>query len=105
MDLNPGVRRAKKVGRDTTKLTQWTLRISVCDIFIPSGLPAIEVKSMSITQSIDAPLTTSDTAVLSGNLSTQNGNGNGSFNVSYRRIFSYQSWGEVREAVDGWIPI
>ncbi|XP_033641922.1 dnaJ homolog subfamily C member 11-like [Asterias rubens] len=66
-----------------------------------SGLPAIEVKSMSITQSIDAPLTTSDTAVLSGNLSTQNGNGNGSFNVSYRRIFSYQSWGEFQASAGG----
>ncbi|XP_022100618.1 dnaJ homolog subfamily C member 11-like [Acanthaster planci] len=66
-----------------------------------SGIPSIEIKNMSITQSIDAPLTSSDTAVLSGNLSTQNGNGSGNFNISYRRIFSYQSWGEFQVSAGG----
>ncbi|XP_038061673.1 dnaJ homolog subfamily C member 11-like [Patiria miniata] len=66
-----------------------------------SGVPSIEVKNMSITQSIDAPLTPTDTAVLSGNLSTQNGNGSGNFNVAYRRIFSYQSWGEFQASAGG----
>lgn len=43
-----------------------------------------------------APLTATDTAILSGNLSTQNGNGGGSINLALRRVTSAKGWGEVR---------
>lgn len=43
---------------------------------------------MSISQSIDAPITTRDTATMSGNLSSQNGNGAGSFVISGRRLIN-----------------
>lgn len=42
-----------------------------------------------------APLTATDTAILSGNLSTQNGNGGGSINLALRRVTSAKGWGEV----------
>lgn len=45
-----------------------------------------------------APLTTSDTAILSGSLSTQNGNGGGSINLAIRRVTSAKGWGEVSSA-------
>lgn len=43
-----------------------------------------------------APLTTSDTAILSGSLSTHNGNGGGNINLCVRRVTSARGWGEVR---------
>lgn len=42
-----------------------------------------------------APLTNSDTAVLSGSLSTHNGNGGGNINMTVRRVTSAKGWGEV----------
>ncbi|MCL4128914.1 UNVERIFIED_CONTAM: hypothetical protein GTU68_050335 [Idotea baltica] len=59
------------------------------------GLPHIEISGMSINQSIEAPLTTRDTAILSGNLSSQNGTGNGGINCCMRRVLSEKGWGEV----------
>uniref|UniRef100_A0A3P8V0J6 DnaJ homolog subfamily C member 11 n=1 Tax=Cynoglossus semilaevis TaxID=244447 RepID=A0A3P8V0J6_CYNSE len=59
------------------------------------GFPHIEISKMHISQSIEAPLTNSDTAVLSGSLSTQNGEGQGSINVTLRRVTSARGWGEV----------
>lgn len=46
--------------------------------------------------SLQAPLTTTDTAVLSGSLSTHNGNGGGTINLALRRVTSANGWGEVR---------
>uniref|UniRef100_A0A8C6WTB3 DnaJ homolog subfamily C member 11 n=1 Tax=Neogobius melanostomus TaxID=47308 RepID=A0A8C6WTB3_9GOBI len=60
-----------------------------------SGFPHIEINKMHISQSIEAPLTNSDTAVLSGSLSTHNGNGGGSINMTVRRVTSAKGWGEV----------
>ncbi|XP_034022896.1 dnaJ homolog subfamily C member 11-like [Thalassophryne amazonica] len=59
------------------------------------GFPHIEINKMHISQSIEAPLTNTDTAVLSGSLSTHNGNGGGNINVTVRRVTSAQGWGEV----------
>ncbi|CAB1336471.1 unnamed protein product [Coregonus sp. 'balchen'] len=50
------------------------------------GFPHVEINKMHISQSIEAPLTTSDTAVLSGSLSTHNGNGGGNINLALRRV-------------------
>nr|XP_017497315.2 dnaJ homolog subfamily C member 11 [Manis javanica] len=60
-----------------------------------SGFPQIEINKMHISQSIEAPLTATDTAILSGSLSTQNGNGGGSFNFALRRVTSAKGWGEL----------
>jgi len=60
-----------------------------------SALPNMEVKGMSFFQSIEAPLTKSDTAVLSGTLQVQNGNGSGHVGCTFRRILSHQAWGEI----------
>ncbi|XP_067826328.1 dnaJ homolog subfamily C member 11 isoform X3 [Heptranchias perlo] len=60
-----------------------------------SGFPQIEINKMHISQSIEAPLTTTDTAVLAGSLSTQNGNGGGSINIALRRVTSAKGWGEL----------
>ncbi|KAG5835476.1 hypothetical protein ANANG_G00244400 [Anguilla anguilla] len=59
------------------------------------GFPQIEINRMHISQSIEAPLTTADTAVLSGSLSTHNGNGGGSINLTLRRVISAKGWGEL----------
>ncbi|KAG9481976.1 dnaJ homolog subfamily C member 11 [Eleutherodactylus coqui] len=60
-----------------------------------SGFPRIEINRMHISQSIEAPLTATDTAILSGSLSTQNGNGGGSINLALRRVTSAKGWGEL----------
>ncbi|XP_017353809.1 dnaJ homolog subfamily C member 11 [Cebus imitator] len=60
-----------------------------------SGFPQIEINKMHISQSIEAPLTATDTAILSGSLSTQNGNGGGSVNFALRRVTSAKGWGEL----------
>lgn len=80
-----------------------------------SFFPSIEVSGMSISQSIEAPLTLRDTLTLNGNLSTQNGNGklkystksillrnvtlifisilgSGSFVVSCKRLLMTNGW-------------
>ncbi|XP_070704993.1 dnaJ homolog subfamily C member 11 [Pempheris klunzingeri] len=59
------------------------------------GFPHIEINRMHISQSIEAPLTNSDTAVLSGSLSTHNGNGGGNINMTIRKVTSAKGWGEV----------
>ncbi|XP_033481473.1 dnaJ homolog subfamily C member 11 [Epinephelus lanceolatus] len=59
------------------------------------GFPHIEINKMHISQSIEAPLTNSDTAVLSGSLSTHNGNGGGNINMTIRRVTSAKGWGEL----------
>lgn len=58
-------------------------------IFREKGwFPHVEVSGMSFQQSIEAPVTLRDTITLSGHLSTQNGTGQGSMNVSCRRLLS-----------------
>lgn len=44
---------------------------------VPPAFPSIEVSGMSISQSIDAPMTTRDTVTMSGSLSSHNGTGSG----------------------------
>ena len=50
---------------------------------------------MSFTQSIEAPLTLKDTAVLGGDLNIKNGVGSGSINLAVRRLVSSRGWFEV----------
>uniref|UniRef100_A0A3B5MHG0 DnaJ homolog subfamily C member 11 n=1 Tax=Xiphophorus couchianus TaxID=32473 RepID=A0A3B5MHG0_9TELE len=64
------------------------------------GFPHIEINRMHISQSIEAPLTNTDTAMLSGSLSTHNGSGGGNINVTVRRVTSAKGWGEVEFGLD-----
>lgn len=79
--------------------------INATDLFDPyeedfddmggGGIPHVEINRMHISQSIEAPLTTKDTAILSGSLSTHNGNGGGSINLALRRVTSAKGWREI----------
>ncbi|KAI0207079.1 DnaJ-like protein subfamily C member 11 [Lamellibrachia satsuma] len=60
-----------------------------------SSIPHLEINQMSINQSIECPLTTNDTATLSGSLSTHNGRGHGNVSGTFRRIISQKSWAEA----------
>lgn len=51
-------------------------------------LPDIEIRSMTISQSIEAPLTLQDNLLLSGNISVRNGIGSGTVSSSIRHVFS-----------------
>lgn len=57
--------------------------------------PTIEVSGLSITQSIEAPLTLRNTMTMSGQLSTQNGTGTGCVDVSVRHLLSDKGWMEL----------
>jgi len=104
----------RRIERKTNPTGSITLRIDATDIFNKednddpyyqdesSFLPNIEIRGMSIRQSIDAPITTDDTVVLSGDLSHINGNGTGNVNMCMRRLFSQKAWGECEiSAGDG----
>ena len=64
-------------------------------IFSDSPMPHPEISSMSISQSVECPLTTQHTAVIAGSLASQNGTGHGTIMASVRRIMSHRSWAEV----------
>lgn len=69
--------------------------VLIVDVFSSSFLPNVEVSSMTISQSIEAPLTRTDTLTLAGSLKIENGNGSGNVSVSTRRVFSHRVWGET----------
>jgi len=79
---------------DATDLFDRYLYDSEYDDLIDSSLPHLEVSEISLSQSIQAPLTTSDTATLSGSLSTSNGTGNGSVSCGIRRVTSAETVGQ-----------
>jgi len=54
-----------------------------------------EMRGMSISQSIETPLTRSKTAILSGRLQHGRDNESGMVNCTLRNVFSHQSWGEI----------
>ncbi|XP_050414413.1 dnaJ homolog subfamily C member 11 [Patella vulgata] len=58
----------------------------------------IEISSMSIFQSVECPLTVKDTILIGGSLMTQNGNGDGTFVTTWRRLTSHKGWAEVEIA-------
>lgn len=74
-----------------------SININATEIFSPyddAELPKIEVSSMSISQSIDTPITLKDTITMSGNLYSSNGNGGGGFVVCGRRLIN-KGWLEL----------
>jgi DnaJ homolog subfamily C member 11 len=50
---------------------------------------------MTMFQSIEVPMSTNNVATLAGNLSVSNGQGNGRFTLSARRVLSSRGWIEV----------
>jgi DnaJ homolog subfamily C member 11 len=61
-------------------------------------MPSIDITTMSISQSIDAPLTAYDTMTLSGNLSSHNGTGTGNISTALRHVISAKTWTEIEFA-------
>lgn len=81
----------RKLLQNTNPRGNVTINVNATEIFSPyddSEMPRIEVSSMSISQSIEAPLTRRDTLTLSGNLMSSNGNGSGGFVVCGRRLLN-----------------
>lgn len=64
------------------------------DEYSDSLFPTIEVSGMSMSQSIEAPLTLKDTAILNGTLSLSNGVGSGAFIICNRRLIN-KGWFSV----------
>lgn len=58
-------------------------------------MPHVEISEMSISQSVECPLTVKDTAIISGQLSSHNGTGSGTVGVAMRRILGHAGWAEV----------
>lgn len=74
-----------------------TINVNATEIFTPydeSEMPRVEIGSMSIAQSIEAPLTRKDMIIMSGNLYSSNGTGNGGFMVAGRRLLN-KGWLEA----------
>nr|CAD7431486.1 unnamed protein product [Timema monikensis] len=98
-------REERRLQQRTNPKGNVTVNINATDIFNKyqdeydeieqSGFPTIEVSGMSFSQSIEAPLTLQDTVTMAGSLSTQNGVGSGSINVSARRLISEKGWVEA----------
>ncbi|XP_058463625.1 dnaJ homolog subfamily C member 11 [Malaya genurostris] len=95
-------REERRLHQKTNPRGNITVQINATDIFSKyeddyddGGLfPVIEVSGMSMSQSIEAPLSRTDTATLSGNLHLQNGVGSGNFLLSGRRLIN-KGWFEV----------
>ncbi|XP_013110344.2 dnaJ homolog subfamily C member 11 [Stomoxys calcitrans] len=87
----------RKLLQSTNPRGNVTINVNATEIFSPydeSEFPRIEVSSMSISQSIEAPITRTDTMTLSGNLMSSNGNGSGGFVICGRRLLN-KGWLEL----------
>jgi len=74
-----------------------TINVNATEIFAPydeSEMPRVEIGSMSIAQSIEAPITRKDMIIMSGNLYSSNGNGSGGFVIAGRRLLN-KGWLEL----------
>ncbi|XP_033154567.1 dnaJ homolog subfamily C member 11 [Drosophila mauritiana] len=74
-----------------------TINVNATEIFAPyddSEMPRVEIGSMSIAQSIEAPITRKDMIIMSGNLYSSNGNGSGGFVIAGRRLLN-KGWIEL----------
>ncbi|OTF72773.1 DnaJ-like protein [Euroglyphus maynei] len=56
---------------------------------------SIEVRSMTITQSLDSPLTLNNHVILNGMINVRNGVGSGNLALGFRHIFNPKTWGEI----------
>merc|ERR1719494_877971 len=96
----------RRIQQRTNPSGSFTMKINATDLFDAyeydpyydderSWWPSIEITGMNLDQSIEAPLTKHNTAILSGSLSHDNGNGSGSVDCCYRKVISPKAWGEV----------
>jgi len=105
------VREERRLQRKTNPTSRLEMTINATDLFdrylydseyddlIEGDFPHFEVSKMSLSQSILAPLTPSDTATLSGNINTSNGTGGGSISCGLRRVTSESAWQEAEVGV------
>lgn len=87
----------RKLLQSTNPRGNVTISVNATEVFSPyddSEMPNVEVSSMSISQSIEAPITRRDTVIMSGNLVSTNGNGSGGFVVCGRRLLN-KGWLEL----------
>jgi len=100
------LREEERLQQRTNPVSKFQLTVNATDLFdrymydseyddlIPSELPTFEISKLKIDTSIKAPLTNTDSASLSGSLSTSNGRGEGNFTCGYKRINTESSWQE-----------
>jgi len=101
------VREERRLQQKTNPTSKVEMTINATDLFdrylydseyddlIEGELPHFEVSKMSLSQSIQAPLTPTDTAILSGNITTSNGTGSGGLNCALSRVTSDSASQEV----------
>lgn len=90
-------REERKLLQRTNPRGNITINVNATELFAPyddNELPKVEVSSMSISQSIEAPITLKDTVTMSGNLHSSNGTGSGNFLISGRRLIN-KGWLEL----------
>lgn len=90
-------REERKLLQRTNPRGNITINVNATELFAPyddNELPKVEVSSMSISQSIEAPITLKDTVTMSGNLQSSNGTGSGNFLISGRRLIN-KGWLEL----------
>lgn len=105
------VREERRLQQRTNPVSKFQLTVNATDLFdrylydsewdeyIDSQLPQFEVSKIGLSSSIQAPLTSTDTATLAGNISTSNGRGDGTFNCGLRRVHSDSMWQEVNASI------
>ncbi|XP_004526411.1 dnaJ homolog subfamily C member 11 [Ceratitis capitata] len=87
----------RKLQQSTNPRGNITINVNATEIFTPyddTQIPRVEISSMSISQSIEAPINRKDTLTLGGNLYSSNGNGNGNFILCGRRLVN-KGWLEL----------
>ncbi|XP_017466447.1 PREDICTED: dnaJ homolog subfamily C member 11 [Rhagoletis zephyria] len=87
----------RKLQQRTNPRGNITINVNATEVFTPydeTQLPRIEVSSMSISQSIEAPINRKDVLTLGGNLYSSNGNGSGNFILCGRRLVN-KGWLEI----------
>uniref|UniRef100_A0A0K8TCV3 DnaJ subfamily C member 11 n=2 Tax=Lygus hesperus TaxID=30085 RepID=A0A0K8TCV3_LYGHE len=102
-------REERRLQQRTNPKGSVTVNVNAVDLFNPymddyddefdSGWPIIEVSGVSINQSIQAPLTTKDTATIAGFVNTHNGTGSGVISIANKRQISEKGWVEVHGGV------
>lgn len=104
-------REERRMQQRTNPKGNVTVLIDATDIFEPEDdndeygdeeekewnlrMPYLEVRSMSITHSVDAPITSSYNVTLTSNINVRNGVGSGAVSVLGRSVFSPTTWAEV----------
>jgi len=105
------LREERRLQQRTNPTSKLTMTVNATDLFdrylysseyddiVEGDLPQFEVSDIKFEQTIEAPLTPTDTATLSGHVSTKNGTGGGGVGLSVRRIGDNGAWQEVEAGV------